>query len=474
MAFPDAAAVGPTEGKSSNALKRLIFYIEATRTAGTGTYSNMDANAQEQLRPLPMAKVAAALVDTTEVLAREIALPSAELPEWDDFEWRIARAVATMQGISSLLSVGLRWQGPQSWRRFLDEQRNHVAARHRCIERLLQRIDEGARHREIPIVALKGTALHRLGVYQAGERPMADIDLLVHSSDANATTRLLEECDYKVTFRTWRHDLFESRFTKISNVATFGESADNPIKIELHTSIQERLPVSVTEITQFIFPSPEVAGLNAYASMASLMLHLLLHAAGNIRAHALRCIQLHDIAQLARRFGTSDWNELLTARPNDQGLWWAVAPLVLTARYYPTVVPGFVIEYASAECSWLLRKRSRQYSLADVSWSNVRIYAFPGIEWARTPREALSFMIGRVWPSRETRNELERFDANYPGATGVAWYGISQTARALRWAVGRAPRVQTILPVRAALAQREDDVGCSGESLARSTAALHS
>jgi hypothetical protein len=49
--------------------------------------------------------------------------------------------------------------------------------------------------------------------------------------------------------------------------------------------------------------------------MAELMRHLLLHAAGNMRAHALRQIQLHDIALLAGKLadgiGCSCWK-----RPN--------------------------------------------------------------------------------------------------------------------------------------------------------------
>ena len=46
------------------------------------------------------------------------------------------------------------------------------------------------------------------------------------------------------------------------------------------------------------------------------MMHLLLHAAGNMRARALRLIQLHDIARLAQAFGSGDWKELLAARPD--------------------------------------------------------------------------------------------------------------------------------------------------------------
>ncbi len=68
-------------------------------------------------------------------------------------------------------------------------------------------LDFLARREGIPFVALKGAALHALGVYDVGDRPMADIDLLVAQIDFETMTRLLKECDYEATFATWRHQL---------------------------------------------------------------------------------------------------------------------------------------------------------------------------------------------------------------------------------------------------------------------------
>ena len=408
---------------------------------------------RDSIKLPPINKVATVLRKITERLALELATPSHEPPAWGDFEWRIARAVAAMQGVSPLLCTVLRWRGPASWRQFLEEQREHVVARHRRIMQLLNVIDSRARCEGVAIVALKGAALHANGVYEAGQRPMADVDLLVRDEDLEATTKLLENCNYEVTFSTWRHHLFESRSRTNSITVGLGEHTDNPIKIELHTSIRERLPLTETEITQFLFSRLLQPGLNPYPSPASLMMHLLLHAAGNIRAHALRLIQLHDIARLAARFSPANWEELLTARPDDRGLWWAAVPLMLTARYFPNTIPTFVIARVDEECPWPLRKIASRQLLTDVSWSNIRVYALPGIEWSRTPGEALRFTLSRIWPSRDAREELHRFAVHHPGASKVPWYGISQGARILRWTFFRPPRVQTLLVVRAALAQ---------------------
>jgi hypothetical protein len=407
----------------------------------------------EELADPSLTRIDAALSEITERLARELNAPTDAQPPWDDFEWCIAKAVAAMQGVSSQLSASLRWAGPEGWRRFLAMQRDHVAARHCRIARLLERIDSLARREGIALVALKGAALHRLGVYKPGERPMADVDLLVRDTDVSAASRLLLACGYELSFTTWRHRLFESRLEQATETNRLGEHSDNPIKIELHTRIAERLPWTETDITRFVFPGAAHAGLNAYPSAASLMMHLLLHAAGNARAHALRLIQIHDIACLAARFSSRDWQELMSARPNERSSWWAVVPLMLTARYYPAAIPSYVITGLEPECPPLLRRAARQQRLADVSWTNLKIYAFPGIEWSRSLREALEFMISRIFPSGETRAELKRFAKYHPGALELPWYGISQAARMLRWLFSASPRVQALLPIRAALAQ---------------------
>jgi len=404
------------------------------------------------LETLPrLTQVAAALRKTTEILAHDLAVPASEPPVWTEFEWRIARAVVAMHGVSSLLHSGLRWQGPEGWRRFLLEQRDQTVARHLLIRRLLEAIDLEARRRGIALVALKGAALHANGIYAAGERPMGDIDLLVRNDEAKAIARLLEVFDFAASFTTRRHQVYEPRARKISTGARLGEHVDNPVKIEVHVRIDEHLPTTAVDITQFLLSRNAHAGLNAYPSVASLMMHLLLHAAGNMRARALRLIQLHDIALLAARFGPADWEELLTARPSGCSVWWAFAPLMLVARYYPERIPPVVFARLGMECPWLLAKRAAHQRLTDVSWSNIRIEAFPGVEWSRTLREAADFMTGRIWPSREARLELKDGAAQIPDASTIPWYGISHRARILRWVFSTPPRVQTLLSVRMAL-----------------------
>ena len=402
---------------------------------------------------LPSLKeIAAALRKTTEVLAQELACPTATAPQWTDFEWDIARAVTAMQGVSPLLHNRLRWRGPENWQRFIREQLGHSIGRHLEVTRVLGLIDLHARSERVSVVALKGAALHASDFYAVGERPMGDIDLLIRDDDTAANTRVLELCGYEAAFTTHRHQAFQPRLKKPFTTGRLGEHVDNPIKIEVHTRIAEQLPVMPVDITRCLWPRAAQVGVNAYPSAASLMMHLLLHAAGNMRARALRLIQLHDIALLAARLAKGEWQELLKMRPGGGSLWWALPPLMLTARYYPASIPADVLAALSMECPRLLRRLARRQRLTEVSWSNIRIEAFPGMEWSRSGCEALVFMRSRIWPSRDALSELKEGAAQIPGSSTVLWYGIPHAMRILRWAYSRPPRVQTLLSVRAALA----------------------
>jgi hypothetical protein len=274
----------------------------------------------------------------TEGLAKELGSPTQVAPDWSEFEWIVARAVAAMHGVSPLLSRALRWQGPAGWTGFLEEQRAHTAKRHVRIDDLLLRLDQRAREAGVAAVALKGVALHALGVYQAGDRPMADVDLLVRPADAHCTAKMLESLGYAEFYKTWK----ECVFTRVDdqNAASLGEHSNNGIKIELHERISEKLPLRITDVSEHVFPPQLQPGLNAYPSKASLMIHLLLHAAGAMASQSLRLLHLHDLARLSSQMTQDDWEAVLQAGERGRRPWWAFPPLNLTSRYFPSKIPG--------------------------------------------------------------------------------------------------------------------------------------
>lgn len=398
---------------------------------------------------LPLHRIQAALRETTEVLAAELAAPTDTTPDWTDFEWCIARAVAAIHGISPLLSRALRWRGPESWQCFLNEQREHTFQRHRRIAELIADIDTRATREGLAAVALKGVALHQIGLYQPGERPMSDIDLLVKSTDMQATARLLGSCGFHASYSTWKHWVFEP--DAATDPVGFGEHAGNAIKIEVHTKVAERMPIVDRDVSALIFPSHPQAGLNPYPSIAALMTHLLLHAAGTLCFNGVRLLHLHDIALLSRRMTDRDWEEVFTAG-GKRACWWLSPPLTLTSRYYPTAIPTHVVARAQSECSSLLRRIVQRQRLSDVSLSNLRIRAFPGLEWSHSLHEMYRCVLSRLRPDAETLGWRKVVTRTNPGLASFSWSGLPQWQRMILWVVRRPPRLETLSSVSAALA----------------------
>jgi hypothetical protein len=406
-----------------------------------------------QKSPVPMPSfrvVEAALRRTTEFLAREISNPGMEVPDWSDTEWRIAQASAVVQGISTLLFNRLRWQGPHHWQAFLAEQARQTGLRQQRLVHQLQKINTALQEAGIPAVALKGSALLRMKLYPGAERPTGDIDLLTDSAHELALAELLLKLGFKEEMSTERHRKFEPAGETSST--HFGEHIDHPLSIELHTRVREYLPIRPVDITSSLLLREPTGGLHPYPSVSSLMAHLLLHATNNIRTNAARMIQLHDIALLAERMSMDDWNGLLRASGGKQGLWWAPPVLSLTERYYPGALPPFIIDAALQGCPPLLRRSARRNDLSDVSWSNLRIRAFPGIEWSRSMPEAIRYMRSRIFPARDALAGLRQM-SHKPLYAVVPWYGLPHVARILRWVFSNPPRVQTMYPVRMALEQ---------------------
>jgi hypothetical protein len=398
----------------------------------------------------PFGRVAAALRATTERLARELARPSDVPPSWSGFEWAIARSVAGMQGISTLLANNLRWQGPPAWQSFLAQQREQSVLREARIDELLRQLDTAARPAAQASVARQGSALRAMGLYRAGERPMGDVDLLVRADDLPSMADVMQRVGYQEMYSIERHTAYSRPQDAV--IRDIGEHADNPLKVEVHATIAEALPVRPVDITVHLRPAQAQPGLNAYASTAALMLHFLLHAAGNMRAHALRQIQLHDIAALSRTFDRHDWQTLLASARGPETLWWAYPALVLTSRYYPGSVPPERLHELRALCPFQLRFATERATLTDVSWSNLRIHAVPGIAWARTPLDALRYARSRALPSRKAVAELDTVTQNAtPQLSRIPWYRLPHRKRIARWLFSRPPRVQTISSVIAAL-----------------------
>jgi hypothetical protein len=394
----------------------------------------------------PMGKVAGVLRTVTERLAAELASPQAQPPEWSEFEWRTARAVAAMHGISGLLAAKLTWRGPEGWEEFLSRQREHIARRQVRMHELLAAVGERFQCAGVPVQALKGAALHLKGLYGPGQRAMADLDLLTSPQHTERATDILATFGLHESHRTFKHRIFEPRDT--SRSGSFGEHTDNAMKVELHERICEPLPHRLTDISMLISPAHAVPGLNPYPSRAALMAHLLLHAGGGMAHRWLRLIQLNDVALLAQHFAPQDWEQLLSWRP-----WWAWPALMLTEKYYGAAAPVAVMVALRTSCPPVLRHACHRQCLSDVSLSRLWFEALPGIEWARTAGEVVAFMARRIVPSKEIRSDREFALATDPSLAHGDWGDLSQVRTILRMLRTRMPRPWPLYNLREALAE---------------------
>jgi hypothetical protein len=383
----------------------------------------------------------------TEKLAMELARPGNAAPAWSPLQWQLAAAVAAAHGVSPLLQRVSLWQD-DDWCAFVASQRDHVQQRQQRIVALLQRIDAAAQQAGVALMALKGAALHAMGLYLAGDRPMADIDLLVDQADLEAASQLLRGLGYVDAFAQWKHLVFKPASGEA--VPGLGEHRDAPINIELHTRIQERLPVQVVDITTRLWPAQPRPGLNPYPSNGALMCHLLLHAAGGCCSRSVRLMHLHDIYLLAMRMHASDWEVLWDQGP-DARPWWALPTVQLVLRYHPNVFPKAVLDRLRADCPPLLRWLVHRQSLTSASCSNLWLPALPGIGWSRSPEQALTYLRQRLQPTAQARQERADMLRTQLWLRGQPWVTLPHGRRLLTRIRRPVPRIDTLYVVRAAL-----------------------
>jgi hypothetical protein len=398
-----------------------------------------------------------ALSRATERFAAELAEPQLPAPAWSDFEWQMARAAAVLHGVTPLLASTLRWSGPPSWEAFVLQQRQQTLLRHRRIATVLQQIAARAVAEGLALVALKGAALHALGMYAAGERPMADIDLLVRPADAGRAAALLASVGYVQISETWKHQVFEpaappgaAKPGKPAVPLPLGEHEGYPVKVELHTRIRERLAVSEPDITALIFPEDAGPGLNPYQSTNGLLLHLLLHAAGNLCNRAFRLMHLHDIALLAATMTAQQWEQLLSMSSAPQAFWWAYPPLEMLDRYQPGLLPQRVLNRFRLVCPWALRRLCHQSNLSQMSFASLSIPAFPAMAWCTSPRQRLRYVRERLLPGPE-QLAGRNLTAAEQWAVQDPWSRLPQGRRVLRWLFARPPRQAGMYIAAAAL-----------------------
>jgi hypothetical protein len=387
----------------------------------------------------------ASLRKVTEALVAEIRAPSASPPPWNEFEWGVARAAIAIHGIAGILLPRLRWVEPAHWRDFLAAQVAEIHERQRRFSLALGEINRLAGDANIPVMMLKGCALHALGIYREDERPMADIDLLVRPGELEAMTGLLHGAGYSRCGSSWKHIEFER-----------GHEAER-VNLDLHTRLTERLAGRDFELRGISFGA-ERGGVRGYATKAVLMRHVLFHAAGNMGRRWVRAIHLHDIARLAAYLEPMDWQEL---RSRDWPERWCIyPPLALATRYFEGVVDAETLSDLAASCPRRLARWARRQTLSDVSASNPGLMALPELAWCTSLGTLVRYVKMRLVPERDVLDAMRGLTESADFARGQRWFTMSHPRRVATWLFRRPMRPATLHAVRRGLAY---GTGSSGQ-----------
>src|SRR5262249_6404169 len=144
-----------------------------------------------------------------------------------------------------------------------------------------------------------------------------------------------------------------------------------------------------------------------------------LHAAGSMTFRQLRLIQLHDLAVLATRLQPGDWEQLPGLLPAGQRPWWMFPPLALLSRYY-RCVPAVMLELTGHSCRGWLRRGAAAQVLSDVSYSDLRRVAFPGLPWAQSLADVPRYLGARLFQSASEVLAPATKVATAAGAPGAA------------------------------------------------------
>lgn len=217
--------------------------------------------------------------------------------------WEYVAAEACDAGVGGLLlrkTIEHRVDVPASAARQMRAYSEHVAAanayKYEAVRKVLARLQMA----KVPFMLLKGAALNAT-IYDAGLRPMTDVDVLIHTKDAATAHKVLCNAGCRPGADLVRED-FYPRFYCEREYFTHTHPA---VKIDLHVRPFHVLRYARTVPEQAMWNDcmqVEAAGITANVpGPESMLIHLAVHAA----CHGGTQLRwLHDIKRWIEKYGT--------------------------------------------------------------------------------------------------------------------------------------------------------------------------
>ena len=336
---------------------------------------------------------------------------------WTALESCVGLKVAGILGLLPLLHVraqhnSLDLDAPMlaSWREVLAEQYSFTQQRNQRLLEYTSRILEQAHAKHVTLMPLKGMDVLTQLYPDVGLRSTSDIDLLVQPEQLGRATQAIEQTGFECRAQVKRHAIFSLPNSQV--ISKFGEHPDNPIKVELHTSARNSMPLESCDLTQLLWQDARTEtrpGMPAttYPSRSGLMAYEMLHAANHAMIRSLRFTSLVDIKLLAERLQPDEWQRLAGLMADTTRFWWATIPLRLVARYFgSSVLPPDVLALVRNTATPMLRHLGNTLGLSQFSVCDLRPSVLRHrLAFARTLGETTQYLRTQLMPTRDEVNE---------------------------------------------------------------------
>lgn len=337
-------------------------------------------------------------------IAGWLAEPEPKNPSWPSETWETFQFVCRVHGVAPLLRQkigGAAWLAKPT-RSWLAEQyafnSRRIAKMHAELKEILALFGQ----HNIPLMPLKGSIISVEYYQDPGQRPMADLDLLIRAENFEAGARLLNRLGYERAVTHWKHIEF-SRPGNRQVVSTTCEHPDNPRKLELHLRCRETFGGPTLDLTEMMWEHATRGDLlgeqTLLPTIEALWLHGLVHATYHIWQGRGRLIHLIDLARLSPHLANPQrWLAKVDAR-------FTYPALALQQQYLPGSLGDALLANQQQRVSVGFRQWVDTLDLVNTSYLNskpVGLYVVKAIKFSEgRPAEMLRLLRFALLPGLE-------------------------------------------------------------------------
>lgn len=340
------------------------------------------------------------LAEITNALARWLTTDAeaGELQGWRCEDWLAAEWVTFWQNCAPLLAHRFHTANievpPDVRRRVTNLAKAHRERTHVMLDAAME-LMHSLRRVGIASMPLKGAVLSPFYYDNSLDRPLPDLDILIHPEHLVVGARVLERLGYWPVSRSIE-DLTYARGERDPK----RWALHNVEVVELHFDVREEYAGLTYALADALWRSSRLQRYgNAFdacvfdacvPSAAALLIHVCAHATSDLLIHRGKIIQIEDIRRVTARMNESDWDEF-RSNISPFGARFVYTALALANGYAAIQVPTSLMNWLSERTPERLRAWARTTELSDASRSNL------------TPRDGLGLDIAR----RLARSEIE-------------------------------------------------------------------